>query len=308
MKKILVTGGTGLVGSAIKEISNSYEYHFLFLGSVDCDLLNYNQTNLFFEIHKPDYVIHLAANVGGLYKNMQQSVQMLEDNVIINTNVLKCAHKHGVKRLIACLSTCIFPDAIEYPIDETKLHNGPPHSSNAEYSHAKRLLEVQCNAYNKQFGLDYTCIIPTNVYGPNDNYNIKDSHVIPALIHKCYLSKIMNGPFLVNGTGKPQRQFIYSIDLAKLILSLLELQGVGSIILSPKEEYSIEHIANLIAKLMDYEGGVYFDSSLSDGQFKKTADNSKMAGMFTDFTFTPLEEGLLNTIQHFITNYKTIRK
>jgi GDP-L-fucose synthase len=119
----------------------------------------------------------------------------------------------------------------------------------------------------------------------------------------------MNGPFLVNGTGKPQRQFIYSLDLAKLILSLLEMPtSTGSVILSPKEEYSIEYIAKLIAKIMGYEDGVYFDTSLSDGQFKKTADNFKMTTLFPDFTFTPIEEGLKETIEHFITNYKTIRK
>ncbi len=150
--KVLVTGGTGLVGSALKSISGDYEnYTFFFLSSKDCDLTNYEKTLNLFERIRPKFVIHLAANVGGLFKNMNQKVQMYEVNTLINLNVLKCAHEVGVKKCVSCLSTCIFPDKTEYPIDETMLHNGPPHLSNEGYSYAKRLLDVHCKLYNNKY-------------------------------------------------------------------------------------------------------------------------------------------------------------
>jgi len=151
METILVTGGTGLIGSAINRIKENYpEYRFVFLSSKECDLLKWEDTIAYFRKISPDYVIHLAGNVGGLFKNMKFKVQMLEHNVLINVNVLRAAHEIKVKKLIACLSTCIFPDKISYPINETMLHNGPPHFSNDAYAYAKRLLEIQCKSYQEQ--------------------------------------------------------------------------------------------------------------------------------------------------------------
>ena len=156
-KTILVTGGSGLVGSAIKSIHHNYpNYNFIFVSSKMCNLLDYNQTLEFFKLSKPDYIIHLAANVGGLFKNIKYPVNMLEDNLIINTNVLKASNEMNIDSLIACLSTCIFPDKIERQIiKESDLHKGPPHESNASYAYAKRMLQVQCDAYNKQYGRKY---------------------------------------------------------------------------------------------------------------------------------------------------------
>ena len=210
-KKILVTGGTGLVGKAIQKYSDFIEtgYEYIFLSSKDCDLTSYNETRLLFEREKPDYVIHLAANVGGLYKNMNYKVDMLEKNVTMNSNVLKCSHEIGVKKLIAVLSTCIFPDKTTYTIDEEMLHNGQPHHSNDAYAYAKRLLEIHCRAYREQYNDNFVCVIPTNIYGEYDNYSLENGHVIPSLIHKCYLAKKNSEDFIVLGSGKPLRQFIY---------------------------------------------------------------------------------------------------
>jgi GDP-L-fucose synthase len=301
---ILVTGGSGLVGNALKEISDDYGYIFKFCNSSVCNLLILEETDAFFKMVQPDYVIHLAANVGGLYKNMTHGVEMFEDNIQINTNVLKCAKKYNVKKLIACLSTCIFPDHLSEHLDESMLHLGPPHESNAGYAYAKRMLEVQCGLYNKQFGCNFVCVVPTNVYGPGDNYNLENSHVIPGLIHKCYLAKQTGVSFIVSGTGKPLRQFIYSIDLAKLIM--IVLSGTSeTVILAPREEYSIRHIAEIIAK--KFKINLEFDPSKSDGQYRKTADNSKLIKL-KDFEFTPIEVGIEKTIDHFIKNYLSIRK
>jgi GDP-L-fucose synthase len=309
---ILVTGGTGLVGKAIEKITSQHQC--IFMSSRDADLSQWTDTITYFERIKPTYVIHLAANVGGLFKNMTQKVDMLEKNVLINMNVLRAAHQVKVKKLIACLSTCIFPDKTSYPINETMLHNGAPHTSNDAYAYAKRLLETQCKAYQEQYGDDFICIIPTNIYGAHDNFHLEDAHVIPALIHKCYLAKRENKPFIISGTGKPLRQFIYSEDLAKLIIWTLEnYHGKDSIILSvgEDEEVSIGYIAKLIALYMGHMDTIVFDTTKPDGQYKKTADNSKLMKLLlrekNDFRFTSIEDGLLHTVKWFVDNYDIAR-
>ena len=309
--KILVTGGTGLIGKAIQTISSNYHYEFIFIGSKDCDLTNFDETFHYFKKIQPDYVLHLAACVGGLFKNINYKVEMYEKNIQINNNVLKSCHLVNVKKVISCLSTCIFPDKTSYPIDESMLHNGPPHDSNDAYAYAKRMLEIQSKAYQQQYGSNFICIIPTNIYGPHDNYSLEDGHVIPSLIHRCYLNKQNNEKFVVRGTGKPLRQFIYSEDLAKLILwSLEKYNSKDSIILSvcEKDEISIEHVARLVARNYDYENNIIFDDSFSDGQYKKTANNAKLMNLIKDFEFTKIEDGMKSSVQWFIQNYDTCRK
>ena len=315
MKKIiLVTGGSGLVGQGIKNIKDDYDinYNFIFSSSKDCDLKDYNSTLNYFKQINPEYVFHLAANVGGLFKNMNQKVNMFEDNILINMNVLKAAHECKVEKLIGCLSTCIFPDKTTYPIDETMLHDGPPHDSNDAYAYAKRMLEVECNAYKEQYGDNFMCIIPTNIYGTNDNFHLEDSHVIPGLIHKCYLSKKHNKPFIVSGTGSPLRQFIHNNDLGKLLLwCLLEYKKNDTLILSvpPEDEVSIKDIATLIAKKFDYIDHLTFNTSKSDGQYKKTANNEKLMKLLNNnFDFKSIENGIDETIDWFIENYDKCRK
>ena len=312
--KILITGGSGLVGYGLKQIifdSNSNDNEYIFLSSKDCDLTNLEQTKQMFEKMKPDYVIHLAAFVGGLFRNLNYKVDMYEKNTVINYNVLKCAHDSGVKKVVSCLSTCIFPDKTSYPINEDMLHNGPPHHSNDAYAYSKRMLEVHSKAYREQYGDNFICVIPTNIYGENDNYSLEDGHVIPALIHKCHIAKQNKEPFVVRGTGKPLRQFIYSRDLARLLLWVLEsYNDKESIILSVSEndEISIKDVATLIAREFDYEHMMEFDSSYSDGQFKKTADNSKLMRLNPDFQFTEIREGMKQSVQWFINHVDECRK
>ncbi len=308
---ILVTGGTGLVGHALNNFVDKSKHKYIFLSSKDCNLKDYNKTHSLFELMKPDIVIHLAACVGGLYKNMNYKVNMFEDNLLINYNVLKCSHHFKVKKVISCLSTCIFPDKTTYPINEKMLHDGPPHFSNDAYAYAKRMLEIHSKAYQEQFGDNFICIIPTNIYGDNDNYSLEDGHVIPALIHKCYLCKKNNEDFVVRGTGKPLRQFINSIDLAKLIYWVLEnYEDKESLILSvnPEHEVSIEKVARIIARNFDYEHKLVFDSSYSDGQYKKTADNSLIMSKIGNHNFISIEDGLRDTIKWFTDNFDKARK
>tara|TARA_B100000424_G_scaffold270086_1_gene268543 strand:- start:1758 stop:2693 length:936 start_codon:yes stop_codon:yes gene_type:complete len=310
--KILVTGGTGLVGNALQKIHVLYpEDEFVFIGYNDCDLTNYMETKTFFKNIEPQCVIHLAACVGGLYKNMNNKVEMFEKNILMNYNVLKSCYEVGCMNCLSCLSTCIFPDKTTYPINEKMLHDGPPHHSNDAYAYAKRMLEIQSKCYNEQYGTNFICVIPTNIYGPHDNFHLEDGHVIPSLIHKCYLAKKLNQGFIIRGTGAPLRQFIFSEDLARLMMYVLKkYKSKETIILSPseKDEISILNMGAIIADSYKYFN-IIFDESFSDGQYKKTANNQKLLSILEDeFEFTPIKAGIEKTVQWFIDNYETCRK
>lgn len=310
-KNILITGASGLVGSAL--VSQLKKYNLFTPSSSQLNLLNFNSLNQYLQKNNIQIIIHLAANVGGLFKNMNYKVNMFEDNILMNINVLKAAHLNNIEKVISCLSTCIFPDNIKYPINEDDLQKGPPHFSNDAYAYAKRMLEVQSKAYREQYGSNFICIIPTNIYGPYDNYNLEDSHVIPALIHKSYIAKRENKKLMVKGSGKPLRQFIYSEDLAKLIeVILLHYNNAEPIILSvgEEDECSIGEVAEIIAKNNNIE--IEYDIKGADGQYKKTADNKKLVDLLKkleiDFQFTQIEKGLIKSIEWFNNNYKNARK
>jgi len=224
-----------------------------------------------------------------------------------NYNVLNCAHFANINNIISCLSTCIFPDKITYPINEQQLHIGPPHFSNLGYAYAKRMLEIHSRTYNEQYNRNYKCIIPVNIYGPYDNFNLEDGHVIPSLIHRCYLAKKNKESFIVKGSGKPLRQFIYSEDLANLIMIVLEkYEEREPIILAVDEENTIREAAEYIAECFEMND-LIFDTSFEDGQYKKTADNSKIKNL-CDYKFKSLKEGIKESVKWFKENYEIARK
>jgi GDP-L-fucose synthase len=317
---ILVTGGTGLVGKALQTVvaeehaanpAQAAAERWVFLSSKDADLTSMESTMACFDKHKPTHVIHLAAKVGGLFKNLTEKVQMWKDNIDINNNVMECCRILGVKKLVSCLSTCIFPDKTTYPIDETMLHDGAPHRSNEGYAYAKRMIDVLNRCYHDQYGCNFTAVIPTNIYGPHDNYHLHDSHVVPGLIHKFHNAKANGTPMTVMGTGKPLRQFIYSEDLARLMLwTLRSYDELEPIILSvgEEEEVSIADVVQAIAKAMDFKGEIIFDTAKPDGQFKKTASNAKLRKYLPDFKFLSMEEGIKRSVDWFEANYETARK
>ncbi|KRZ96153.1 GDP-L-fucose synthase [Trichinella sp. T8] len=313
---VLVTGASGLIGRAmqavIAEAAKNFEVNmnWIFVSSKDADLTDYVQTKRMFQVNKPTAVIHLAAKVGGLFCNLDNNLSFFRQNMMINDNVLRCAHEHNVKRVISCLSTCIFPDNTTYPLDENMIHLGPPHESNMGYAYAKRMLDMLSSLYNRQYGYCYTSIIPCNVFGPHDNFSLKNGHSIPALIHKCYLAKENNTPLVVFGTGKPLRQYIYSLDLARLIIWALEnYKDPTPIIFATDEadEVTIEHVAKSIAQGMQFQGPILFDTSKSDGQFKKTSSNAKMRSYLPDFKFTPFDKAIQETAQWFTANFNSAR-
>jgi len=213
--------------------------------------------------------------------------------------------------VVSCLSTCIFPDKTSYPIDETMIHNGPPHTSNEGYAYAKRMIDVINRAYNSQYGCQFTSVVPTNIFGPHDNFNVDDGHVLPGLMHKCLTAKKNGGEFYIWGSGTPLRQFIYSEDLGELMIWVMRsYEAVEPIILSVPEEaeVSIKDAAMSVVEGMGFEGPVKFDSTKADGQYKKTASNAKLMSLYPDFKFTPFREAVHKTCKWFEENYEIARK
>ena len=311
--RVLVTGGTGLVGSAVRDAVTSRE-GWVFVGRSDADLLSADATNLLFDRLRPTHVLHLAARVGGMFSNQRDNLGFYNDNMAMQTNVYRCCVRHGVKKLVTVLSTCIFPDDVSYPMHESDLHAGPPHDSNFGYAHAKRAVDVQNRLYNQDAasrGLDrlFTSVIPTNSYGERDNFNLADAHVIPALVHKCYLAKRDGKDLVVAGSGKPLRQFIYAPDLADLLVwAVTEYESSESIILADPHERTIADVAHIIADQMDFEGKIVFDSSRADGQHKKTVSTARLFSHKPHYQFHDLHDGLHRTVQWFLANYETCRR
>ena len=308
-RKILITGGHGLVGSQFNPmqlLKNGETYHRI--ASKDCELREKGETENLFK-HGWHTVIHCAAKVGGLMGNMNHKGEFFYDNIMMNTNVIESCRKYDVKRLVVFLSTCVFPDNVEYPLTEKKIHLGPPHNSNDAYAYAKRMAEVQVRAYREQYGLNYTCVIPTNIYGPNDNFDIENGHVIPSLIHKCYLAQLTNEPFYVWGSGKPLREFIHSEDVANLTKLLLDCgyDQDEPIILSTSEEISIKVVVETIVEAFEFKGQVIWMSDKPDGQYRKPSNNAKLKALFPHYQFKPFKEGIKETVEWFIKNYHSVR-
>jgi len=296
----LITGN-GLVGSSLKGDVKISTQHF--------DLRNSESVKSMFKFYNPKEVIHTAAKVGGLGSNMKYKGEYFYDNIMMNTNVIEQARLSGVKKLVTFLSTCVFPNEVDYPLTEDKIHLGEPHTSNNAYAYAKRMADIQIRAYREQYGLQYKSVIPTNIYGPNDNFSLEHGHVMPMLIHKMYLAQKNNTPFEVWGSGNPLREFIYSKDIAKLTEWVLnEYNEDEPIILTTSEEISIKELVDLLVNEFNFKGKVIFNTDKPEGQFRKPSDNSKIKKYLPDFKFTPIEVGIKETVDWFKQNYETTRK
>lgn len=305
MKRTLVTGAGGLVGYAIRKLNPK---NTVYITRKDGDLTDFVLTKKIFKKVKPDQVIHLAAEVAGIGGNIIHSGEFYRNNIMINVNVLEAARLAGVDKLISFMSTCVFPDPCSYPLNEKDIHNGPPHPSNAGYAYAKRMLEVQSSAYRNEWGCNFIVAIPTNIYGENDFWNLDDGHVVPSLIHKCYLAKKNRKNLEVWGSGKPLREFVYSKDIAKLILWAMEHYNEDTpIIFSNGEERSIKELVEVVVKEVSFKGKVIFDKTKPEGQFRKPSDTSKLQKYLPTFKFTSLEEGIKNTVKWFVRNYPDVR-
>ncbi len=323
--KVLVTGGNGLVGCSLQKVLKHTKNNntFIFLSRQDCELRDMESVSSIFEKHLPDIVVHLASHVGGVYDNMNNNLKYLIDNVTINNNIIKACSIFHVKKLICMLSTCIFPDKnINLPLTSSQIHNGLPHESNIGYAYSKRLLHVAANILSSTSQMDVVHLIPTNLYGEWDNYNIASGHVIPALIHKIYMAKCNNNSLKVMGTGDALRQFVYADDLAMVIIHFVNSACIfktTTCIVSPPEsdEMSIKEIVKILCSKMNFCGDVVFRGStdtatsqilVNHGQHKKTSNASELLHHIPDFSFTSFDKGISNTIQFFQENYSQLRK
>jgi GDP-L-fucose synthase len=314
--KILVTGANGLVGMAVRghvadNKLDAGHIHWHFASSKDADLRDSKATRALFGRAQPTHVLHLAAHVGGLFANMKHQVEFWQDNMRMQENIFECCKAHNVRRLVSCLSTCVFPDGASLPMDESIIMDGPPHFSNRGYAYAKRMVLMLGDLYNEQYGTNFATVVPCNIFGKHDNFSIDDGHVLPGLMHKCYLAKKEKKPFVIWGSGRPLRQFIYSSDLAKLMVwYMLESDNKVPVILAtdPQDEISIADAAHMVAQEMDFDGEILFDGTKADGQYQKTCSNARLRSMRPDFAFTPMREAIRETVAWFTKNYEGCRK
>lgn len=304
--ELLVTGSAGLLGHALQR---QHEGAATWLTKDDADLRDEEATLAVFRKHKPKKVIHCAALVGGVENNLKHPATFMLDNLRINLNVLEAARQTGVESLVCFLSTCVFPDKTSYPLKASGLHDGPPHPSNYGYAYAKRMMATQVQTYRDQWGINYSVLIPANMYGPNDNFSLDGGHVIPALIHRCMLAGQSGDDFTVWGSGSPLREFVYVDDVARIVLWALDHHdGDEPLIVSSGKEISIRDVVNTIVEAMNFEGNLAFDSTKPDGQYRKPSDPAALRNLLPDFKFTPFKTGIDQMVQWFLANYPNVRK
>lgn len=292
--KILVTGSNGCVGTALKTLCKN-ENDWVFIGKKDCDLINREQTINLFKNINADYIVHLASYVPGFY-NIDK-VASFSNNVRINENVLEASNLSGIKNGIFCLSVNMFPETpSKFPMDESAIFEGSLSGVFSGYAYSKRMLELQCQNYNTQYNRKYFGIIPCNIYGPNDN--LYSGRLITNLILKFKEAIKNNTNVIINGTGKPLRQFIYSFDLAKIIKYLiLNYFDIKPIICCADNEISISDLVNQIGEIMNFKNKIQFDINQQDGNLKKTVNNSYLKTIIPFIAFTSLKDGLEKTIK-----------
>lgn len=296
--KILVTGGTGLIGQNLKKIYPDWNY----ISSKDCDLTKENAVAKMYCRHRPDAVIHLAALVGGIKDNAENQAEYYHQNVMMNTNVIHQAHVCGIKRVLATLSTCAFPDKLKtYPFTEKDFFKGPPAETNLSYGYTKRMLHIQCQAYRKQYGRNYSTFCPTNIYGPGDHYNTSKSHFVAALISKIINAK-ESDIIELWGTGNPLRQQLYVDDLAEIIPILLEKHNSNiPLIVAPDENLSIREITEIVNKKIKKNIKISYNGNL-DGQYRKDGSNKRFIELVGGYEFTSFDSGIEKTIQWYLEN------
>lgn len=298
----LITGGHGLVGSFIN--------FGLKPSRKELDLFDYESLLDYVEKNNINSLIHCAAKVGGVKANSDNMFDYFFENMLINLNIMRVCKEKKIDKVISVSSTCVFPSNVKLPFNEDTMHDGEPHVSNFGYGYSKRMLEVGFRAMKVQYGTSSCCLIPCNLYGGNDNYDIVNGHVIPSLIHKCYLAKLNNTDFEIWGSGKAEREFLYAKDFAKVI-ELIHSGDTfidGSVIISPDDLYKVSEIVDIIVDKFDFKGKVVFDKTKPEGVMRKNTDNKKFKEYFPDFKFTDLKEGLSETINYFVENYSKVRK
>lgn len=310
-KKILVTGAKGLVGSAIRRQveSRGTPHRWFFCERRHGDLTDPRAVETLFDSVRPDYVIHTAAKVGGIGGNMAGHADYFYDNVLMNTNVIHECHCHGVEKLLAFSSVCVFPDDVAI-LREDVMHDGPPFSGNFAYAHTKRMVDVQIRAYKSQYGhVNWCSIIPGNIYGTHDLYNLTHGHVMPSLIHKMFVAiRDHQDVFPVWGDGQSLREFVFSDDLADVLVQLLERDLVPErLIVSGFRQHSIAELVSILVQCAGFKGRVEYDHTKPNGQRNRQSDHSLFKTLFPDFRHTDFQDGVSIAYRWFADNYPNVR-
>lgn len=303
--KIYVAGYKGLVGSAIHRKLESKGYNNLILSDKDdFDLQRQEETEAFFEREKPEYVFLAAARVGGIWANNTFPADFIYSNLVIQTNIIHAAHKYGVKKLLFLGSSCIYPKLAPQPMKEEHLLTSPLEPTNEAYAIAKIAGLKMCRYYNQQHGTNFISVMPTNLYGPNDNYDLQTSHVLPALIRKFHEAK-ENGSTNVElwGTGSPRREFLFVDDLADAVVFLMEncnYDQIGEIInIGVGQDVTIKELAEIIKEITGFQGELKWDTSKPDGTPRKLLDVSKLTSLGWKAQIS-LKEGIRKTYRSFL--------
>jgi GDP-L-fucose synthase len=299
--KIFVAGHKGMVGSAILRRLQELEYTNIVVRSKnELDLTNQYKVNDFFNSEKPDYVFLSAAKVGGIKANNDFKADFIYQNLMIQTNVINASYKTGVKKLLFLGSSCIYPKLAPQPLKEDYLLSGLLEETNDAYAIAKIAGIKMCQSFNQQYGTNFISVMPTNLYGPGDNYNLQTSHVLPALIRKFHEAKSCGkSEVVIWGTGNPMREFLYVEDLAEACIYLMLNYNESEIInIGTGEDISIKDLSFLIKKVVDFSGEIVFDSSNPDGTPKKLLDVSKIHNLGWKHK-TSLIDGIKKTYNDF---------
>ena len=277
--KIYIAGHRGMVGSAIhRRLEKEGFGNFVFRTSGELDLRNQQAVADFFAKEKPDYVFLAAAKVGGILANNTYRAEFLYDNLMIQSNVIENSYRHGAKKLLFLGSSCIYPKLAPQPLKEEYLLTGLLEHTNEPYAIAKIAGIKMCDAYRSQYGCNFISVMPTNLYGPNDNYDLNNSHVLPALVRKFHEAKVNDQPDVtVWGSGTPRREFLHADDMADACVFLMKSYNEDGLInIGVGEDLSIKELAEMIKEIVGYKGKIVFDTSKPDGTPRKLMDVSKL--------------------------------
>jgi GDP-L-fucose synthase len=300
--KIYVAGHRGLVGSAITRALNREGYRNVITRSrQDLDLTERDSVDTFFETEQPDYVFVAAAKVGGIVANNTYPADFIRINLLIEVALIDAAYRYGVKKLLFLGSSCVYPKFAPQPMKEEHLLTGPLEPTNSAYAIAKIAGIEMCNAYNRQHGCSFLSVMPTNLYGPGDNFDLQTSHVLPALIRKFHEAKITNqSEVTLWGTGSPKREFLHVDDLAEACVFLMNRYHETELInIGVGKDLSIKELAEMIQRIVGYEGSIVFDETKPDGTPRKLLDVSKIHGLGWRARIS-LEEGIRSTYQWYL--------
>jgi GDP-L-fucose synthase len=306
--KIFVAGHKGLVGSALVRQLTRLGYGNIITANRELlDLTRQSEVEEFFDSYKPNYVFLAAAKVGGINYNKTYPADFIHDNIYITTNVISAAHKFGVKKLLNLGSVCIYPKITPQPIKEEYLLTSPLEPTNEAYSIAKIIGLKMCQFYNKQYGFNAISLMPSNLYGPNDNFNVEQCHVIPGMINKFISSKETGNPVVLWGDGSPTRQFMYSEDIADACIFLMETYDSPEIInVSNDDECTIKNLSEIISSKLGYTGEIIWDTTKPNGSPRRKVCTQKLY----DMGWRPkvsMEEGLEKTIEWFMNNRRQFK-